>query len=160
MTSALGGPVTLEKAETSKSFLDFSLLSLYKGAMKSFVFPSLWRAFALFVRPGKAVAVTAKTLIDQGISYEEGSNLRPPDPVKAAELYQKAIDLSSRTGIRFRRFLLKDESKPALAQYRPGFLYEKGLGVPKDEARAAELYHQTAKQESASAQLKFGLFQD
>ena len=38
------------------------------------------------------------------------------------------------------------------AQYELAYLYENGLGVPKDEARALELYQQAADQGHPAAQ--------
>jgi TPR repeat protein len=38
------------------------------------------------------------------------------------------------------------------AQYNLAYLYENGLGVPKDEARALELYQQAADQGHSAAQ--------
>ncbi len=38
------------------------------------------------------------------------------------------------------------------AQYHLAYLYENGLGVPKDEAKALELYQQAADQDHPTAQ--------
>lgn len=42
------------------------------------------------------------------------------------------------------------------AQYNLAYLYENGLGVPKDEAKALELYQQAAAQGHSAAQDNLG----
>jgi TPR repeat protein len=45
----------------------------------------------------------------------------------------------------------------ANAQYHMGLLYERGEGVPRDEAAAARWYRQAAQQGEAAAQANLGL---
>ncbi len=46
----------------------------------------------------------------------------------------------------------------ALAQYRLGNMYVKGVGVPKDFSKAIAWFRQAARQNHAGAQLKLGMF--
>ena len=50
-----------------------------------------------------------------------------------------------------------DHEGKAKAQYNLGVKYEYGLGVPKDKAKAVELYREAAEQGNASAQFSLGL---
>ncbi len=45
----------------------------------------------------------------------------------------------------------------AVAQYNPGFMYDKGQGVPQDYAEAAGWYHKAADEGDAEAQTTLGV---
>lgn len=64
-----------------------------------------------------------------GAMYHFGGNGLPQDYVKAASLYQQAVD-----------------SDDLLALNNLGDLYENGHGVPQDYARALELYRRAARE--------------
>ncbi|MQX36426.1 tetratricopeptide repeat protein [Roseospira navarrensis] len=97
------------------------------------------QAFAHFERA--AAEGHAWALVEAGRAAERGAAGQPGDPAVARAWYERALA----EGV--------DAAPGALAS-----LHERGLGVPRDDARALALYHQGARAGNAWATYKVGAF--
>lgn len=87
-----------------------------------------------------AVVVTAALLLTA--CSEKAADNSNPNKISVATVTEDKIAQLQREA---------QEGDPD-AQYSLAYLYENGLGVPKDEARALELYQQAADQGHSAAQ--------
>ncbi|OLE75483.1 MAG: hypothetical protein AUG74_03225 [Bacteroidetes bacterium 13_1_20CM_4_60_6] len=108
--------------------------------------PAVWRRRGLIIVT--AVGATVMLLVTITVLLT-----RPhPSVRKAPELYQKGADQGKAADL----YQKAADQGYADAQNNLGWLYEHGVGVPKDLGKAAELYQKAADQGYAGAQNNLG----
>jgi hypothetical protein len=91
-----------------------------------------------------------------GVQYQYGRGV-PKDLGKAAELHQKAADQGNADARNNLARLNEKEQGKGDAQFKLGYTYYYGLGVPKDLRKAAELYQTAADLGNVEAQFDLGM---
>jgi len=87
------------------------------------------------------IAIVATTLL--ACSEEAADN---------TQVKQIAAPVATGTEDRIAKWQREAQEGDPDAQYNLAYIYENGLGVPKDEAKALELYQQAAAQGHSAAQ--------
>ncbi len=132
-TPSLAAAATLERASAATQKLDTTPVGAIEKA--PVVSPQDTAALQALAERGDA-----RAQFELGVRYAEGRGGLPRDSKVAAQWFSKAADQNL-----------------ALAQYRLGSLYEKGVGVERDADRARSLYEKAAAAGSARAMHNLGV---
>lgn len=100
----------------------------------------------LFHKPVTSIAAVVTTAVLLSACTEKAADNNPPQTKKVVP------SVATVTEDQIARWRKEAKAGDPDAQYNLAYIYENGLGVPKDEAKALELYQQAADQGHSEAQ--------
>ncbi|MGZ5007465.1 MAG: tetratricopeptide repeat protein [Methylobacter sp.] len=92
-----------------------------------------------------SIAIVITTAVSIGACNEQA----PDNPNQAKKIIPPVATVTENQIAQWRK---EAKAGDPDAQYNLAYIYENGLGVPKDEAKALELYQQAADQGHSAAQ--------